>query len=308
MIFFPAAKINIGLNILRKRPDGYHDIETLFYPISLFDALEWSSSSAQASPVNDMVNPKADFIPVLDKSNDHQNANKQEISIQTYSKSQDSDNKILRRTDLESDSNLVLRAYNLLKKDFDLPTLTFTLLKNIPIGAGLGGGSSDAAYTLVNLNKHFKLGLGPSDLTRYASKLGSDCAFFIDPKPSLASQRGEVLRPFHLDLNAYSIVIIKPELSISTAEAYSRVKPKDPDFDLAKSLKEPIENWKHKIFNDFELALFPFYPQLKEIKEELYHQKAIYASLSGSGSALFGIFETQPALLNLREDNQVFNV
>jgi len=243
------------------------------YPISLEDCLEW--------------------IPA------------EETSIRVFSR-EDGQSLPKRLVDLEGKENLVLKAFEILSAEFPLPKLNFYLLKNIPMGAGLGGGSSDAAFTLVYLNQVFKLGLGPDQIRQYATKLGSDCAFFVEPRPSLSKGRGEILESFPLDLSTYWIIIIKPRFSISTAEAYSRVFPGPPEYPLEMALKSPISSWKEMIYNDFEKSLFDPYPELKSIKMDLYAKGAVYASLSGSGSALYGIFEKKPEMGLFEKCGQVF--
>ncbi|MBQ3657617.1 MAG: 4-(cytidine 5'-diphospho)-2-C-methyl-D-erythritol kinase [Bacteroidales bacterium] len=256
MTIFPNAKINIGLNIVNKRSDGFHEIETVFYPVKLSDKLE--------------------FLP------------------------NDKDNDVLEISGIEIPSdgtkNLVLRALDILRKDFKIPFLDIKLTKQIPFGAGLGGGSADAAFFLKALNKEFKLGISNDDLKQKAAILGSDCAFFIDNAPRFATGRGEIFT--HTDCldEKYNIVIIKPKFEISTAFAYSKVKPQTPKTSLKEDFKKPLSEWKRLIKNDFEEFLFPFYPKLKTMKQELYNSGAIYASMTGSGSALFGIFDFEPAL------------
>jgi len=273
MIFFPNAKINIGLNIIKKRSDGYHEIESLFYPIPLKDSLEWIENKS--------------------------------IGLKAYEKNK---NEVQRLKEIEGSGNLVLKAYELLRNDFTLPDLEFFLIKNIPMGAGLGGGSSDGAFTLVKLNQYFALGLSTNQLEKYAEKLGSDCAFFIENKPALASGRGEILQAHGLDLKGYYLILVKPPFSISTAEAYSGVIPKEPKFSLQTSLEKPIQEWKMEVFNDFENSLYPKFPELEKIKGELYDQGALYASLSGSGSTLYGIFEREKTLPDLENKNEVFYI
>lgn len=248
MICFPNAKINIGLNITEKRLDGFHNIETIFYPIELCDMLE--------------------FV-VSDK-----------ISFENSGLTIDGD----------ADNNLCIKAYNLLKKDFSLPELRIHLHKIIPFGAGLGGGSADAAFMLNALNSYFELNLSASELKKYASSIGSDCAFFIENKPSFANEKGDNLQEIKLNLKDYLIVIVKPNIHVPTAVAYSKVKPAIPSTSLKDSINLPIEEWKYNIKNDFEESIFAVYPEIKSIKENLYKQGAIYASMSGSGSSVYGIF------------------
>jgi 4-diphosphocytidyl-2-C-methyl-D-erythritol kinase len=271
MIFFPKAKINLGLNIIRKRPDGYHDLETVFYPIPLRDSLEW-----------------------LEKKDTR-------IKVYFHEKG-----RIERLPELEGENNLVLKAYALLKRDFKLPSLEFLMIKNIPTGAGLGGGSSDAAYTLTELNKSYNLGLNTLQLQAYASQLGSDCAFFIESKPALARGRGEVLKTIPLSLKSRFLVLVKPPFSISTREAYSGLIPKIPSYSLEDTFQKPINFWQEEMVNDFEASLFVQYPHLIKVKNELLRHGALYASLSGSGSALYGIFEERVSCPELEMENQVF--
>ncbi len=190
----------------------------------------------------------------------------------------------------ETSTNLCLKAYELLQQDFNLEPVRIHLHKNIPIGAGMGGGSSDAAFTLKLLNDLFDLKIAVWDLEDYARKLGSDCAFFIQNKPVFAVEKGDVFEPLHLDLSSYKIVIIYPDLHITTAEAYQEVVPQIPTENLKKLLQQPVNTWKDRVQNDFEEALFLKYPVLLQLKEYLYQAEALYASMTGSGSAVFGIF------------------
>ncbi len=274
MIFFPSAKINIGLHILHKRIDGFHEVETLLYPIPLLDCVEWVPS---------------------DKT-----------SIEVFTKSTTKPFQISRNSLLEREDNLVLRAYDLLKKDFDLPALSFYLYKNIPIGAGLGGGSSDGAYVLKHLNKAFSLHLSYDILHQYASQLGTDMAFFLEPQATFATGKGEVLSPFPLNIEGVYGVIIKPPVSISTAEAYQRVKPRTPKTSLREALQKPMDQWKYHLINDFEETIFLHYPMLETIKNTLYDLGAIYASMSGSGSAFYAFFKDFTDLSALEDENRIF--
>lgn len=274
MIFFPKAKINLGLHILVKRQDGYHNLETLLIPIPLHDSVE--------------------FIP------------SGKTSLITYLKPNPKSYYIRREESMESPDNLILKAYHILKSDFNIPNLSFYLYKNIPIGAGLGGGSSDAAYTLKCLNDTFFLGIEPEKLILYAQKLGSDCTCFLEPRPYFATGKGDNLSPFEINLENYFWVVVKPPFSISTAEAYARIKPKIPQTPILEILNGPIENWRNNLVNDFEPTIFGAYPKLADLKNQLYKSGAIYASLSGSGSALFALFNEFIPLKGLEVDNQVF--
>lgn len=253
MLSFPCAKINIGLNVLRKRTDGYHDISSCFYPVKMFDALE-------ITPAPEM---------------------KLNISGMTWQEG------------LEKNSCML--AYKALAEIAPLPAYSINLIKKIPVGAGLGGGSSDAASMLKMLNEEADMKLGVETLEAIAARIGSDCPFFIQARPALATGRGEVLAPSPVDLNGYYILLIKPDFQISTTTAYRDVEPHLPELPLEQALDSPISTWKDLIKNDFEEHLFLLYPRLAEIKSRLYEQGAIYASLSGSGSVVYGIFSDLPA-------------
>ncbi len=255
MVSFPNAKINLGLNIVNKRPDGYHDIETVFYPIKFNDAIE-----------------------VIEKKNIH-------FSISGLA------------IEGDQEDNLSIKAFQLLKKDYpQLPPVHLHLHKTIPMGAGLGGGSADGAFTLKLLNKKFGLGLSEKQLIDYSLQLGSDCPFFILNKPCFATGRGEILDLIDLDLSNYKIVIVHPGIHISTAWAFSKIKPALPVNPINKVIQQPISAWKKELKNDFEEPVFAQHPEIRNIKDELYKTGAIYSAMSGSGSALFGIFEKAKTL------------
>lgn len=258
MLVFPNAKINVGLHVTEKRTDGYHTIETLFYPVKgLCDALEF----LPASQVNFTLTGLT-----LDCTPEH---------------------------------NLVLKAYSLLQKRYDLPPVNIHLHKGIPTGAGLGGGSSDAAFMLKALSDYFQLGLSGNELQQLASTLGSDCAFFIQNRPVMATGRGEIMEPFALDLSAYHLVLVKPSFGVGTTEAYAGIKPFKPATPLAGLISRPVEYWKEQVENHFEASVFARYPELATLKQKLYDAGAIYASMSGSGSALYGLFFEMPAITNI---------
>lgn len=264
MISFANAKINLGLSITEKRLDGYHNIETIFYPIHLYDVLEFNSS--------DMYGFEALGIQIPGHGD-----------------------------------NLCTKAYTLLKSDFpEIHPVSITLLKNIPIGAGLGGGSSDAAFVLKALNEMNKLGLTSTQLQTYAKMLGADCAFFIENKPLFAEGIGTEFSPIDLDLKDYYIVVVKPDIHVSTAEAYANITPQIPQVDLKRAIQLPIQEWKYHITNDFELGIFEKYPLIREIKQKLYEKGALYAAMSGSGSAVFGIFEDNVTLDDLEHMGKLF--
>lgn len=255
MLFFPNSKINLGLKILRRRPDGYHDLETIFYPLPLKDALECIRKTGEPDFT-------AYGIPIPgDPAN-----------------------------------NLCLKAWHLLRKDFpDLPAVHLHLYKNIPIGAGLGGGSADGAWTLRALDTQFHLGCTTEQLLHYAAQLGSDCPFFILNTPCIGSGRGEQLQPIQLDLSNYTFVLVDPGIHISTAQAFSRCTPAENPTPLTTIITQPIETWRKTLHNDFEPPVFQLYPELETIKTTLYANGALYASLTGSGSGFFGIFPKDQA-------------
>jgi 4-diphosphocytidyl-2-C-methyl-D-erythritol kinase len=249
MISFPHAKINLGLTVLNKRTDGFHNLETIFYPIPLKEILEIVPS------------PEFSFRPSGLK-----------ISGNTR-------------------DNLVVRAYDLLKREFSvIGAVEINLHKAIPMGAGLGGGSSDAAETLLVLDRLFNLKISQTLLNSLAIELGSDCPFFLQPFACHASGRGEHLKPVAIDLSSYSILLVHPEIVIKTAWAFANINPEKKVIDLIKIIQKPVENWKNLLVNDFEKPIFKAYEQLKEIKQKLYDTGAVYASMTGSGSTIFGIF------------------
>jgi 4-diphosphocytidyl-2-C-methyl-D-erythritol kinase len=268
------CKINIGLNIIDKRADGFHNIETVFYPVEWCDVIEVTERS------------------LLEK--DHF----------SYT-----DGLSLKMTGLEiegnEDNNLCVRAFQLLRKDFNLPDVVMHLHKLIPMGAGLGGGSSNAAHTLRLLNVVFKLKLTNEQLKNYAAQLGSDCSFFIENKPCFASGKGELISAIKLDLSGKHITIIKPYIHVSTVEAYQNIVP-SASKNLKSLILEPIENWKANIVNDFEEGVFKKHPQIAAIKQQLYDNDCIYASISGSGSAVYGISDNKLVLKKSYPDTMVW--
>lgn len=262
MIQFANAKINLGLHIINKRPDGYHNLETVFYPIPLYDVVEVVRA--------DQIRFFPSGLPIGEGQNDR---NEQ------------------KNPDVQHDQNLCIRAYHLLKADFDLPPVEIHLHKSIPIGAGLGGGSSDAAATLWALNEEFQLGLAAEKLEEYAGRLGADCPFFVRNQPVFASGTGTDFEPVDLSLKGKYLLMLWPALHISTAEAYRTCIPRGTGGDLKNLIRQPISRWRSTLVNDFENSLFPAYPILTRIKAQLYDMGAEYAAMSGSGSALFGLFE-----------------
>lgn len=262
MITFPCAKINLGLNVVGERADGYHDIETVFYPVPLTDALE----------IKYMGEEFPSDVPC-------------DLKVTGNA------------VDCDEQSNLVVRAYNLLAKDYTLPRIHTHLVKRIPSQAGLGGGSSDAAYMIRLLDERFRLNIGIAEMERYAARLGSDCAFFITSEPMYACGRGEILEPAdgpQGNLNGYHIAIVKPDVAVSTREAYQGIVCRRPAKCCRDVVRQPIDTWRDDLTNDFEAPVFELHPELAAIKEKLYSMGAVYAQMSGSGSAVFGIFREKP--------------
>lgn len=260
MISFPFCKINIGLDIIRKRTDGYHEIDTFMIPVrGLCDSLEIVRGQ----------NAGAEF----------------------------SQSGLI--ADCAPERNLCVKAYELMRAEYGIGGVRMHLHKAVPFGAGLGGGSSDAAFVIKGLNSIFSLGLENGRMEQLAARLGSDTAFFIKGKPTMARGRGEILAPVPAGmdiLEGMHIVIIKPDINVSTSEAYSKVTPRAPRTELAERLSADISSWRGSIVNDFERGIFSFHPRLREIKEWFYDQGAVYASMSGSGSSLFGLFRSEPQL------------
>jgi len=260
VIVFPNCKINLGLRILRKRSDGYHDLETIFYPLPFFDVLEIHESSGS----NSKLSFSTTGLPIESNMN-----------------------------------NLCVRAYELLKDDFHrLPPALMHLHKEIPIGGGLGGGSADGAFALKLVNEKFGLGLTLQQLTNYALRLGSDCPFFITNKPAYATGRGEKLDDLNLDLSGYKFCVVNPGILVKTSEAFRGIEPSVPQKSLKEIIGQDIETWKSELINDFEKPIFAQYSEIATIKNALYENGALYASMSGSGSSVYGIFEKE-AELNL---------
>ena len=282
MITFPNAKINIGLNIVAKRTDGYHDIETLFFPVNLQDALEVTLKKPLDSGVIKKRLEVGNLLHLKTESRYPEIDSVDESSYELH----------LLGDAIEGNpaDNLVVKAYKLLAEDFAIPPVVIHLYKHIPSGAGLGGGSSDAAQMIALLNKRFGLKMKNRCMERYAAQLGSDCAFFIRNKPAFATGRGEILTPVDLSLQNYFIVIVKPNIFVSTAEAYAGVTPAKPEVSLRDAIKRPVSEWKNLIVNDFEKSVFAKHPQLQQLKDKMYELGAEYASMSGSGSAIYGIF------------------
>ncbi len=264
MILFPNAKINIGLNILSRREDGFHNLETIFYPLDIRDALEVVEADQMKFTSSGLEIPG------------------------------------------DTMDNLCLKAYYLLSKEYKLPPVHIHLHKNIPIGAGLGGGSADASFFIRLINQKFELGMDALQMEGYASKLGSDCAFFIQNKPAIAVGKGDQLQTINLDLSSYFIMLVMPQVQVSTSDAYRGVRPATMASSLADLIKLPVEAWRVAIKNDFEPSVFLQYPIIAEVKSKLYSAGALYACMSGSGSSVFGIFEKELKLPDLEQYNKVF--
>ncbi len=264
MLSFANAKINLGLNLTEKRTDGYHNLETVFFPIKLYDVIELIDADETTCIIKG--------IEVPGNAND----------------------------------NICLKAFKTLQNDFNLPNQQIILLKNIPVGAGLGGGSSDAAFLIKLVNTKFKLQLSEAKMKDYARVLGADCAFFIANKPVYAFAKGDQFEDLFIDLSTYFMVLVKPNVHVSTAQAYQNVKVKKQKKSVKELIQLPIKEWKENIFNDFEPSVFEKYPQIEKIKTELYAAGATFALMSGSGSSVFAIFEKEVKLPELEKENQVF--
>jgi 4-diphosphocytidyl-2-C-methyl-D-erythritol kinase len=253
MVVYPNAKINLGLNVIERRPDNYHNIETIFYPIGISDVLEVEPSE----------------------------------SCTDYSFSSSG-----MELGGDPEDNLIVRAYRLLRSEYQFPAIDISLVKLIPFGAGLGGGSSDAAFMLKTLNEMFALKITPKKLEKYAAMLGADCPVFIKNKPVFATGIGNVFTPIKLSLKGKFLVLVKPDIHVSTPDAYSLVIPGKPLFPLLELIQRPMAEWKDTMKNDFESSVFAKYPAIKTIKNNLYGLGAVYASMSGSGSSVYGLFDT----------------
>ncbi len=263
MILFANAKINLGLHVLAKREDGFHDIESLKYPIPLFDVIE--------------ILPSESFeLDILGK-----------------------------KIEGELENNLIWKAYNLIRLEKAIPPVRIVLQKNIPMGAGLGGGSANASFILKGLRDYFKLDFDDEKLKKLASQLGSDCPFFIDNIPQIASGKGEILNAFDFSLKGLYLYLIHPDIHIGTEEAYSGVQPKKREFNWETLKKKDFAAWKKGLTNDFEASVFALYPEIGELKDELYKHGAVYASMSGSGSSVYGLFETKPETIEINYSTQL---
>ena len=264
MITFPVAKINLGLNVVEKRSDGYHNLQTVFYPVPIKDALEVQVMD-EGFPSDVDCDLKTTNIPI----------------------------------EGDEQRNLVVRAYQLLKSDFPtLPRIHAHLWKGIPTQAGMGGGSSDCAYMIRLLNDLFALGLSDEQMIQYAARLGADCPFFIVSRPCYAEGIGERLQPISLDLSGWHIGVVRPDIPVPTKEAFSHIHPHYPAKNCRDVVLQPVETWKDDLVNDFEESVFALHPEIGQVKEQLYKMGATYAAMSGSGSALFGLFQECPDMLS----------
>lgn len=252
MLLLPGCKINIGLNVVARRPDGYHDLETVFYPIPLRDNLEFNEMGEDAPDCR--------------------------LTLKGFA------------LDGNADDNLVVKVYRSLKAEFQLPSLDIFLYKNIPLGAGLGGGSSDAAYMMNGLNEAYDLGLSQEEMEQRLAKFGADCPFFVKNQPAYATGIGDILTPINVCLKGKYILLVKPDIFVSTREAYSGVTPRPSAHPLEEAVLQPVETWRDTVVNDFEESVFAHHPRLAAIKQILYDMGAVYAAMSGSGSTIYGLF------------------
>lgn len=265
MITFPSAKINIGLNITGRRTDGYHNLETIFYPIKIKDALEIIEA------------PEMSFETSGNEIPGHAN------------------------------ENLCLQAYDLMRKDFDLPNINIHLHKQIPVGAGLGGGSADAVFFIKLISQKFELGLTTEKMQEYCKKLGADCAFFVENKAVFAFGRGDEFENIDLDLSTYFMALVMPPVHVSTSEAYRGVKPKEPQQSLKELIKLPVDEWQGKITNDFENHILKNHPLIRGVKATLLEAGALFTLMSGTGASVYGIFKKPTDLSFLQKDNLIFS-
>ncbi|MCE3226186.1 MAG: 4-(cytidine 5-diphospho)-2-C-methyl-D-erythritol kinase [Bacteroidetes bacterium] len=258
MLIFPNCKINLGLNVTSKRPDGFHNIETVFYPVTWLDGLELLESGS-GKPF--------------------------ELSLSGYI------------VEGRPEDNLIYKCWKLISADYSVPDIKVHLHKNIPMGAGIGGGSSDAAFFINLLNKKFELKLSETEKHRIASELGSDCGFFLENIPKFATGRGNEFSDVKIDLSSFYILLVHPNIHSNTKDAFGGLIPAIPIRNLKDDIENsPIEIWKDRVFNDFDATIFKKYPLIKELKEQLYASGAVYTSMSGSGSCVYGIFKNRPAL------------
>lgn len=302
MITHPNVKLNLGLNVLRKREDGFHDLETLFIPyFGIHDTLEIIAGDDFSSTSAALFAKYGSSVPASQgsiRSEGIFGTGTEETDAPELVQGISEDGKLMitiaraEGVDWDPLQDLTAKAYFILAEDFKLPPVKIFLEKTSPVGAGLGGGSADAAFALRMLNDLCSLGLTEQQLAEYASRLGSDCAFFIYNRPMTGEGRGEVLTEFQVDLSGYDIQVLTPAgISVSTKEAYSGIRPRMPEVPLRDALARPVEEWDGVLVNDFEETVFAIHPELASIKRSLYDSGAVYASMSGSGSALFALYK-----------------
>ncbi len=267
MLHFPSCKINIGLYVVNRRNDGYHNIESAFYPVSFL----------------------TDILEIVESENNCDNYFFSGLGF-----------------DVSKEQNLCFKVVELLRKNYTFPKIDLYLHKVVPMGAGLGGGSADAAKTLLMINSIFNLNISYDILKSYALELGSDCPFFIENKPQIGEGRGEILKPFLTNLSGKYLLVVKPNIHITTSQAYKNVVPNDSRISIEEILKKEIREWKTYLENDFEKSVFAQFPQIMELKATLYSMGAIYAQMSGSGAACYGIFSEKPKTYNIPSDWQCF--
>ena len=280
MICHPNAKINLGLNVTERRPDGYHNLETVFYPIPLCDTLQLEAAGNTDNRPEGIF---PDGIPVQEHSAEDYTFQWGGIGI-----------------DCPPEQNLLVKALRLIREHRPLPRLSISLHKEIPSGAGLGGGSSDATCMMKSLNQMFNLGLPDNELEERVAGLGADCPFFVRNRPLFATGIGNIFTPIALSLSGWHLVLVKPDIFVSTKEAYSRITPKKPETAVTDIIRRPVEEWKGLLTNDFEEGVFALHPEIADIKERMYYRGAAYASMSGSGSSVFGLFRTAPEETDMR--------
>jgi 4-diphosphocytidyl-2-C-methyl-D-erythritol kinase len=315
MICFPNAKINIGLHIISRREDGYHNIETVFYPIGLKDALEivptcTDEISASTSP----------DVPFPADNNNVRFANAGSgLTTRTAEPGEPGEpgeepmlslpyrffqtGNVIQGNEAD---NLVIKALKLISTEKEIPPVDIHLLKKIPLGAGLGGGSSDAAFMLRLLNNNFRLGYSDKELMQLAARLGADCSFFIHNRPAFAGGIGDLLEPIKLDLTSWFLLLVKPDVVVNTKEAYAMITPRHPELSLKEIVKKPVTEWRGLMKNDFESPVFKKYPEICRIKQQLYDLGAVYASMSGSGSSVYGFFHSEPDLKGMFSNHFVW--
>lgn len=267
----PNAKINLGLNVTERRPDGYHNLETIFYPIPVCDTLKIEIAGSALPSATGGFFP--DGCRTHTETTDDYTLTTGGIAI-----------------DCPPGKNLLIKALRNLKQDFDIPRLHISMYKQIPSGAGLGGGSSDAAYMMKSVNTLLELGLDTRQMEQRVAGLGADCAFFINNRPVFATGIGNVFSPTDLSLSGWHLVLVKPDIFVSTQEAYARIYPHQPETSITDIIRQPVESWKDTLTNDFETGIFSLHPEIGTIKSKLYELGAAYAAMSGSGSSVFGLF------------------